>query len=85
MRSDVSGQPNEPLATPAPSSPAKRPFFYGWVVLAVASIANTIAYGAVSVSESRRATGPIQGIAPRLSRVGSSDLAQRYDNREDLV
>ena len=38
-------------ASTAPSPPAKTGrFYYGWVVLAVASIANTIAFGAGSVS-----------------------------------
>ena len=36
-------------ASTAPSPPAKTGrFYYGWVVLAVASIANTIAFGAGS-------------------------------------
>ena len=44
-------QTGTPSETADSSTPAKKPrFFYGWVVLAVASIANTIAFGASSVS-----------------------------------
>lgn len=40
----------EEASSESPAAPRKGRLFYGWVVLAVASIANTIAFGAGSVS-----------------------------------